>query len=161
MEKDKTPCCQSIRNSGRITGNTELFLKCLKSHVLGALPFGQVAGLNLPIIPFCKHSCSNFVRAKTRKIADRYTGCVTLSSGWVFLIGGATGAVRVAIAKRFFEFDLANSEGVIIDEQRKTPVHITPVQRWLIVLAYIGVAIIGCFLIQHDGNWNPFPHLRD
>ena len=23
MEKDKTPCCQSIRCSGRITGNTE------------------------------------------------------------------------------------------------------------------------------------------
>ena len=94
-------------------------------------------------------------------VTASYTGCVTLSSGWFFLIGGATGAVRVAIAKRFFESDFANSEGVITDEQRKTPVHITPVQRWLIVLACIGVAIIGCFLIQHDGNWNPFPHLRD
>jgi hypothetical protein len=46
-------------------------------------------------------------------IADRYTGSVTLSSGWFFLIGGAAGAVRVAIAKRFFESDFANHEFVI------------------------------------------------
>jgi hypothetical protein len=39
-----------------------------------------------------------------------------------------------------------------LDDQRKTPVQITVVQRWLIVLACTGVAIIGCFLIQHDGN---------
>jgi hypothetical protein len=80
---------------------------------------------------------------------------------WFFLIRGATGAVRVAIAKRFFEPDFTISVYVITDEQRKAAVHITPVQRWLIVLACIGVAIIGCFLIQHDANWNPFPHLRD
>jgi hypothetical protein len=65
---------------------------------------------------------------------------VTLSSGWFFLIGGVTGAIRVAIAKRFFQSDFANSEFIITDEQRKTPVNITPMQRWLIVLACIGNA---------------------
>ena len=123
---------------------------------------GGTVDPKFPETPFCRHLCSNFVRAsKTREIAYRYTGCVTLSSGWFFLIGGATGAVRVAIAKRFFESDFTISEYVITDEQRKAAVHITPVQRWLIVLACVGVAIIGCFLIQHDANWNPFPHLRD
>ena len=84
-----------------------------------------------------------------------------LSPGWFFLIGGAIGAVRVAIAKSFFESDFANLDGVITDEQRKTPVHITRARRWLIVLACLAVATVGCFLIHHDGNWNPFPHLFD
>ena len=65
-------------------------------------------------------------------------------------------AVGVATAKRFFNSDFANSDGVISAEDHETEVKITPLQRWLIVATCVVVALVGGFWIQHDRNWNPF-----
>jgi hypothetical protein len=79
-----------------------------------------------------------------------------ISVGWYCLAGGIWGAIKVAIAKRFFKADFANLEGVITEEDRRTEVTITPMKRWLIVVICAALAILGVLWIQHDNNWNPF-----
>ena len=79
-----------------------------------------------------------------------------ISVGWFSLVGGAVGAFRVAIAKKFFKSDFANMEGVITEEDYKTEVPISPLKRWIIVGICILLAVFGLIKIQQDRNWNPF-----
>lgn len=79
-----------------------------------------------------------------------------ISIGWFCLVGGVVGAIRVAIAKKFFKSDFASREGVITEEDYKTEVQITPMKRWIIVGVCVAIAVFGMFKIQQDQNWNPF-----
>jgi hypothetical protein len=80
---------------------------------------------------------------------------MSFSTGWLWLLGGAFGAFRNATAKKFYKSDF-NGEFLGTEEDRKTEVPMTPLKRWGIVAACIVIAIIGIWLIQRDGNWNPF-----
>jgi phosphotransferase system glucose/maltose/N-acetylglucosamine-specific IIC component len=79
-----------------------------------------------------------------------------LTTGWFLLVGGFVGTVRCAVAKKFYESDFANLDGVIADEQGRTEVSVTPVARWLIVAGCLLLTALGVILIQHAHNWNPF-----
>ena len=81
---------------------------------------------------------------------------MTLSTGWLWLVGGVIGGIRVATAKKFFKSDFENSDFVIPDEDYKTEVLVSPYKKWAIVAICAAVALIGIFIIQHDQNWNPF-----
>lgn len=81
-----------------------------------------------------------------------------VSVGWFCLVGGVWGAVKIARAKKLYRSDFKNLEGVITEEDRKTEVTLTPLQRWAIVVCCAGLAAIGLFVIEHDHNWNPFLH---
>jgi hypothetical protein len=81
---------------------------------------------------------------------------MNLSVGWFCLVGGAVGAFRTAIAKKFYRSDFANQEGVITEADRTTEVPMTHLKRWLLVGICILVAVFGVLLIQKDHGWNPF-----
>ena len=80
---------------------------------------------------------------------------MNLSAGWFWLIGGIVGAIRNATANKFYKSDF-DHESAMTEEDRKTEVHMTPATRWAIVAACIVIAVVGIWLIQRDGNWNPF-----
>ena len=77
-----------------------------------------------------------------------------LSFGWLLLLGGALGAVRVLRAKTF---SWANEvDTVVTEEDRKREAPMTPVRRWILVAICLLLAIVGAVLIQRQHNWNPF-----
>jgi len=78
-----------------------------------------------------------------------------ISAGWLWLLGGVLGALRNATAKRYYKSDF-NGEFLSTEEDRKTEVPMTPMKRWAIVAACVVIALVGIWLIQRDGNWNPF-----
>lgn len=77
-----------------------------------------------------------------------------LSVGWLLLLGGALGVVRVLRAKTF---SWANEvDTVVTEEDRKRETAITPIRRWILVAICLLLAIVGAILIQRQHNWNPF-----
>jgi hypothetical protein len=81
---------------------------------------------------------------------------MSVSTGWLWLLGGLYGAVRNATAKTYHESDFVNSEFAATEKERKTVVRITPLKQGAIVVACLLIALLGAFFIQRDGNWNPF-----
>ena len=77
------------------------------------------------------------------------------SSGWIWLIGGAIGAFRNATAKKYHNSDF-NHEFYETEEERSAEVVVSPRIRWGIVAFCILIVLVGAWLIQRDGNWNPF-----
>jgi hypothetical protein len=77
------------------------------------------------------------------------------STGWIWLIGGVIGTIRNATAKKYRNSDF-NHEFFETEEERNIEVFVSPRMRWGIVASCVLVALVGVWLIQRDGNWNPF-----
>jgi hypothetical protein len=76
-----------------------------------------------------------------------------LSLGWLLLLGGALGSVRVLRAKTF---SWANEvDTVVTEEDRQREAPMTPFKRWVLVAICFLLAIVGAVLIQRQHNWNP------
>lgn len=81
-----------------------------------------------------------------------------LSLGWLLLLGGVLGAVRVLLAKTF---SWANEvDTVVTEEDRKREAPMTPLRRWVLVTICLLLAIVGAVLIQRRHNWNPLQSSR-
>jgi hypothetical protein len=81
---------------------------------------------------------------------------MNLSFGWPLLVGGVIGVVRCATAKKFFKSDFQNFDGMICDEDRRAEVHVSSLQRWLLVVLCAILAAGGAVLIERAHNWKPF-----
>jgi hypothetical protein len=82
---------------------------------------------------------------------------MNLSFGWPLLVAGLLSAVRCATAKKFFKSDFQNTvDAVIREEDRRAEVHVSAVQRWLLVALGLTVAAVGAVLIQRAHDWKPF-----
>jgi hypothetical protein len=73
---------------------------------------------------------------------------MNISAGWFLLAGGVVGAIGNATAKRFFKSDFQNLDGVISEEDRRAVVPVTKIQRLLLVVICVLLAIVGVVLIQ-------------
>lgn len=81
---------------------------------------------------------------------------MNITPGWFLLVGGVVGAVRMIFARKFFQSDFANLDGVITEKQYKTEIHVTSRRRFLITFGCMFLAAIGAYLIERRHNWNPF-----
>jgi hypothetical protein len=81
-----------------------------------------------------------------------------LSLGWLLLLGGALGTIRILRAKTFSWMN--DVDTVITEEDRKREVPMTPFRRWTLVLICLLLTIVGAILIQRKHNWNPFARCR-
>jgi hypothetical protein len=81
---------------------------------------------------------------------------MNLSFGWPLLIFGVIGAFRNATAKRYFRSDFANLDGQVTEEDRRTEVHVSTLQRWLLVVLCLIMAVAGAIVIQRAHDWKPF-----
>jgi hypothetical protein len=73
-------------------------------------------------------------------------------AGWVFLIGGIAGVVRVWTAQTFSWADPEFSS----EEDRRREVPMTPLRRWILIAVCIGFTGFGVTRIQLDHDWNLF-----
>jgi hypothetical protein len=80
---------------------------------------------------------------------------MTLSAGWLWLLGGVLGAIKGVITKKYY-LSKANDEFLATEDEPKVEVIVTPLRRWTGVALCCLIAFIGVWLIQRDGNWNPF-----
>jgi hypothetical protein len=77
-----------------------------------------------------------------------------LSLGWLLLLGGALGAIRVLRAKTFSWMN--DVDTVIAEEDRKQEVPMTAARRWILIAICVGLAVYGGIRVQQDRAWNPF-----
>jgi len=77
-----------------------------------------------------------------------------LSLGWLLLLGGTLGTIRVLRAKTFSWMN--NVDTVIAEEDRKKEAPMTSARRWILVAICLGLAIYGGIRVQQDRGWNPF-----
>ncbi len=81
-----------------------------------------------------------------------------LSLGWLLLLGGVLGAVRVIRAKTF---SWANEvDTVVTEEDRKREAPMTSIRRWVLVTICLLLAVLGAVLIQRGHDWNPLSHVH-
>jgi hypothetical protein len=82
---------------------------------------------------------------------------MALSFGWPLLVAGLLCAFSCATAKKFFKSDFQNTvDNDVSEEDRRTEVHVSVLQRWLLVALGMILAVAGAFLIQRAHNWKPF-----
>jgi hypothetical protein len=80
------------------------------------------------------------------------------SLGWLLLLGGVLGAVRVLRAKTF---SWANEvDTVVTEEDRRREPLMTPTQRSVLVAICLVLAVAGAILIQRQHDWNPLQSHR-
>ena len=78
---------------------------------------------------------------------------LSISPGWIFLIGGVVGLFNVSCAKTFA---WKGSEFLTSEEDRKREVPMTPARRWSLIALYVGLTVWGAIWVQRDHNWNLF-----
>jgi hypothetical protein len=90
-------------------------------------------------------------------LADERVGrcAMDISSGWVLLLGGLSGALGLRTSKELHRSDFVNHDGVVTEEDRNTRVHLSPKKRVGLIALCLAIAILGVWMIERDHNWNP------
>ena len=84
-------------------------------------------------------------------------GDQTISSDWVFFLGGILGIISVLHAKNF---SWSNSEFLPTKEQREQEIPMTRLRRWILVGVCVLISVYGAVQLQRDHQWNLFPSGR-